>query len=246
MNKKSLIEEYLRYLKLSTLEKCYEEICQKAAQANLPYENFLLGLLTEEVMAKKQRAIHKRIRLARFPTVKTIDSYDFQWPKSINKKLILELLELKFIEKKSNVIILGPPGLGKSHLGLSIGFRACQEGIKTLFTTAMNLINHLQASFSDNSFLQTMKRYTTPPLLIIDELGFLPIDKQGSDLLFQVISNRYECGSIILTTNLAFRDWGKIFNNDNVLASAIVDRLVHHSDMVKIEGESYRVKKKKD
>lgn len=245
MDKKGLVEEYLHYLKLSTIEKIYEEICQKAAQENLSYTDFMTRLLAEEVKARKERATQKRIAQARFPTIKTIDSYDLNWPKSINKKQVLELMDLRFIEEKANVIIMGPPGLGKSHLSMALGYRACQEGIRTLFTTAINLVNHLNASLSDHSFLRVLKRYTSPPLLLIDELGFLPIDKQGSDLLFQVISNRYECGSIIITTNLAFKDWGKIFNNDNTLASAVVDRLVHHSELVKVEGESYRVRKKK-
>ena len=124
-----------------------------------------------------------------------------------------------------------------------MGYQACLAGIRTLFTTAMNLINHLSASLADNSFLKTMKSYKTPQLLIIDELCFLPVDKQGAELLFQVISDRYERGSIVITTNRAFRDWGSILNNDNNLASAVIDRLIHHGMLVQIKGESYRLKK---
>ena len=127
---------------------------------------------------------------------------------------------------------MGPPGTGKTHIGLALGYHACQHGMKTLFTTAMNLINPLSASLADHSFLKTMRLFTSPRLLMIDELGYLPVDKQGAELLFQVISNRYECG----------RDWGAILNNDNTLASAMMDRLVHHGMLVHIKGDSYRVK----
>jgi len=137
---------------------------------------------------------------------------------------------------------MGPPGTGKTHIALSLGYQACQAGIKTLFTTAMNLINHLSASLADNSFLKTMKLYKSPQILIIDELGYLPVDKQGAELLFQVISDRYECGTIVVTTNRAFRDWGSILNNDNTLASAAIDRLIHHGALVQIKGDSYRIK----
>lgn len=245
MIKEELLEKYLQYLKLTTIERDYKEVCERAARANLSYVDFMEQLFGEEVAFRKERLIKKRIIEARFPLVKTIDAYDFSCPQKIHKKQILNLLDLRFIEEKSNVLIVGPAGVGKTHIALAIGYQATSNGIRTLFTTAINLINHLVASLSDNSFMKALKTYTSLPLLIIDELGFLPIDKQGSELLFQVISSRYERGSIIVTTNLAFRDWGRIFNNDNTLASAIVDRLVHHSEIVKIEGESYRVKNKK-
>lgn len=239
------MEENLQYLKLSHIARTYQSQAEIAAKGNLSHIQYLEKLLQEEVNWKMEQAIKRRIRQAKFPTIKTIDTFDFNWPRSLNKQLVLQLLELEFIKKKANALILGPPGVGKSHISQSIGYKACCSGISTKFATAIDIVNELNAAISDNTFRQKLHSYAKVPLLLIDELGFLPVDKKGADLLFQVISKRYERGSIILTTNRPFKDWGKIFNNDNTLASAIIDRLVHHCDIVKIEGESYRLKGKK-
>ena len=236
------LKELLLTLRLKAMSEILEETLKKAQTDNLSPADILTILASQEIAARQERLVKTRISQAHFPVIKTLDAFDFSFPKAIDKSLILTLFDLHFIEEKHNVIIMGPPGTGKTHLALALGYQACLQGIKTRFTTAMNLINLLSASLADNSFLKAVKSFTSPRILIIDELGYLPVDKQGAELLFQVISNRYEYGSIVISTNRAFRDWGKILNEDNTLASAAIDRLVHHGTLVQIKGESYRVK----
>ena len=244
MNKEEKLKEILNYLKLTWLEKNIENELKSAINESPSYCDFLLKVLSEEQSQKYERATARRIARARFPTIKSIDEFDFNHPEKINKGLVLSLFDLQFIPASENIILLGPAGVGKSHLANALGRSACASGFSTRYTTAAELINRLTASFSDSSLAQALKYYTSPRLLVIDELGYIPIDKRGAEFIFQVVSHRYERGSIILTSNRAFRDWGKTFN-DNTIASAIVDRLVHHSHVVKIRGESYRIKNRK-
>lgn len=244
MNKEEKLKEILSYLKLTRLEKNLDNELREAVIKSPSYLDFLLKIFSEEQADKYERATARRIARARFPTLKSIDEFDFNHPEKIHKKLVLSLFDLRFIKDSENVILLGPAGVGKSHLANALGRAACAGGFSTRYTTAAELINRLTAAFSDYSLARAIKYYTSPRLLVIDELGYIPIDKRGAEFIFQVVSHRYERGSIILTSNRAFRDWGKTFN-DNTIASAIVDRLVHHSHVVKIIGESYRIKNRK-
>ncbi|MHC4316106.1 MAG: IS21-like element helper ATPase IstB [Planctomycetota bacterium] len=243
MNKERL-EDHLSYLRLPTIRSCHPKQAATAERDNLSYLDFLERLIDEEVLVKKERAAQIRLRKAKFPVTKTLEQFDFHHPKKIAQKRILSLFDLCFIENRRNVLFVGQPGVGKTHLALALGYHACQKGYATLFSTAAGIINTLNASLSDNSFLETMKKYLKPKLLIIDELGFLPIDKRGSDLLFQVLSARYETGSVVITTNRPPNEWAKTFNNDTTLAAALADRILHHCEVVIIEGVSYRIAKR--
>ena len=242
-NQKQTLEEQLRYLKLKEIADIYKEAIQKAQKHDWSYSKFFEYLIDAQVTAKMERATALRIRQARFPVIKTIDAFDFSFPKKIPKQKILQLFDMAFVQEKKNVVILGPTGCGKSHLATALAYKACEQGIRTLFSTAINIVNILSASLSDQTFIHKLNRFTRPSLLTIDELGYLPIDKRGSDLLFQVIDRRYERGSVIITSNRPFKQWDKVFN-DATIAAAVIDRLVHHSIVITIEGDSYRMKSK--
>lgn len=189
--------------------------------------------------------IQRRIRMAKFPVIKTMDNFNWSWPKKINRLQIENLFRLKFIEKKSNVIFIGPVGVGKTHIATALGYQTCLKTHTVLFTSAIDAVNNLVAAQRAGLLKQELKKYLKPKLLYLDELGYLPIDKTGADLLFQIISQRYEQGSIIITTNRVFQEWPKIFNNDATLTSALLDRLLHHTEAVVIEGDSYRMREEK-
>ena len=215
---------------------------REATDQTKTYEDFLSGLLDEEIASRKERRIKRRLKASTLKVEKTIDNFDFNFPTKINKQLVKSLFDLSFIKEKSNVIFLGPSGVGKTFIASALTYQTCINDYKCRFTTAVNLINELNSSISDNSLLKRMNYLIGLDLLVIDELGYLPVDKQGTNLLFQIISNRYETGSVIITTNKPFKQWNEIFNGDVSLASAVIDRLVHHCEVIKIEGKSYRVK----
>lgn len=235
------LESMMEYLKMPVTLKNYKQLLDIAGGENLSHEEFLLRLLSNESSAKYERQAANRILKAKFPVIKTIESFDFDYPSSISKQKILHAAGLSFLDNAGGLVFIGPTGVGKTHLAIAIGRNAASMGVRTLFTRAVDMINHLIASQSDHTLHKAMKIYGSPGLLVIDELGYLPLDRQGSDHFFNVISSRYEKGSVILTTNRAFKDWGKTFY-DNVVASAIIDRLVHHSEVFKI---SYRLKGRK-
>jgi DNA replication protein DnaC len=234
----------LDYLNLPVGLETYAALLSQAGKDNLSHEEFLRRLLSNEVAAKFERQVQSRLRGAKFPTIKTLDTFDWAHPTLLPKAKILEAFELRFIEKQEGLVFMSSHGLGKTHLALALGHRAALAGVKTLFTTAVDMVNHLSASQADHSMLKNIKLYTSPTLLIIDELGRLSLDQKQGEILFNVIDARYERCSTVITTNRAFKDWGKIFS-DMVCAKGIIDRLVHHSDVIKIEGVSYRLKNRK-
>jgi DNA replication protein DnaC len=233
---------HLEFLRLSFMRDNYDALAREAAQETWTHVDYLTALAEGEAALRRQRSIQRRIKLARFPVIKTLEQFQWSWPTAINRATVQNLFRLKFIEHKANVIILGGVGLGKTHLATALGYAACLQGKSVLFTTAIDAINTLSAAQAANRLKAELKRYLSPSLLCLDELGFLPIDKHGADLLFQIISLRYEQGSIVITSNRSFREWPEIFNNDSTLTSAMLDRVLHHCETVLIEGKSYRMK----
>jgi DNA replication protein DnaC len=236
------LDEHLKYLKLPFIREHYQGLATQAAEKQLPHIDYLEKLADGEAGLRRDRSIQRRIRQARFPVIKTLDQFNWSWPKKLNRLQVKNFFRLQFIPDKANVIFLGGVGLGKSHLAVALGYQACLEGHSVLFATAIDVINTLAAAQTAGRLKTELKKYTRPAVLILDELGFLPIDKTGADLLFQVISQRYEQGSLVITSNRAFKDWPEIFNNDSTLTSAILDRLLHHAETVIIEGKSFRMK----
>jgi len=236
------LDEHLKYLKLPFIREHYQGLATQAAEKQLPHIDYLEQLADGEAGLRRDRSIQRRIRQARFPVIKTLDQFNWSWPKKLNRLQVKNLFRLQFIPDKANVIFLGGVGLGKSHLAVALGYQACLEGHSVLFATAIDVINTLAAAQTAGRLKTELKKYTRPAVLILDELGFLPIDKAGADLLFQVISQRYEQGPLVITSNRAFKDWPEIFNNDSTLTSAILDRLLHHAETVIVEGKSFRMK----
>ena len=236
------LHQQLGYLKLPFMREHVEELARRAAQSQWSHVDFLARLVEGEADQRQDRARQRRIQQARFPVLKTLDQFDFTWPAKINRLQVQNLFRLKFVQDKANAILVGGVGLGKSHLAIALGYTACLAGFRVRFTTAVDIVNNLSAADKAGRFVEELKKYIRPDLLVMDELGYLPIDKRGADLLFQIISQRYERGAIVLTTNKVFKHWPNIFNNDSTLTSAILDRILHHAETVVIEGKSYRMK----
>ena len=236
------LHKLLLRLQLPFVRENYHELAQTAAEQHWGHLEYLQALIQGEVGRREDKSLAHRVRNARFPLTKTLDQFQWNWPTKINRPQIQNLFRMNFIEQKANAIFLGGVGLGKTHLSLALGQAACVRGYSVLFTTAIDIIHTLSAAAATGGLKRTMQRYLKPRLIIIDELGFLPIDKLGADLLFQIISERYERGAILMSTNRSFKRWPEIFNNDTTLTSALLDRLLHHADVCLIEGPSYRGK----
>lgn len=232
----------LARLQLPYVREHYQALAHQAATEQWSHVDYLARLIEGEAHRREDRSIQRRVKLARFPMLKTLQEFQWDWPKKINRLQIQNLFRLTFIEEKANVIFIGGVGLGKTHCCIALGHAACMRGYSVLFTTAIDIINTLSAAQAAGGLKRALPKYLKPRLLLIDELGYLPIDKFGADLLFQIISQRYERGAIIITTNRTFKHWPEIFNNDSTLTSALLDRLLHHAETVLIEGKSYRMK----
>jgi DNA replication protein DnaC len=235
----------LRNLKLSGIAKTLEVRNEQAIKEKLSYMEFLELLIEDELANRKDNSYKKRFQKAHFPFTKTLEEYDFNFQPTLNRQEIYNLATCEFIRKKENVVFIGPPGTGKTHLSISIGIKALQQGYKVIFTTVSDMMGALFESKADNSYAQKLKYYLSSDLLILDELGFRKLNEQIVDQFYEIISQRYEKGSLIITSNKTFDEWGNIFW-DSILASAILDRIVHHCHLVLIKGESFRMREQKE
>jgi DNA replication protein DnaC len=240
------LERDLAELKLLEIAKCYREVLDEAARKGSSMVEVLAMLIGIEQATRQQRALERRLREARLPKQKTLAEYQFDFPKRIAKAAIVRLFDCDFITRHGCAVLIGPTGTGKSHLLTALGYAACERGYSVRHTRVVDMINHLTTAQINGLLGKALKTYTRPSLLLLDELGYLPIDKRGADLLFQVVAARYETGSIVLTTNRTFREWGALFDVDNTLATALIDRLMHHGEALVIKGDSYRMKDKPD
>jgi DNA replication protein DnaC len=238
------LTETLRRLSLPFIAQHYETIGQEVALEQLGHVEYLRRLAEGEAAARYERSVQRRTKAAHLPVPKTLEQFNWSWPSKINRAQVQDLFRLRFIEQNTNVVFIGGVGLGKTHLALALAHTACLHNVPTLFAPAVDIVNTLSAAQATNTLPKALKAYVTPRLLLIDELGYLPMDKRGADLLFQVISARYERGAIIITTNTAYKQWPRVFNNDATITTAILDRLLHHCETVTIEGKSYRMKDK--
>jgi DNA replication protein DnaC len=243
-NLQARLDRDLAELKLPEIAKGYREVLDEAARKGSPVLEVLATLFGIEQTARQQRALERRLREARLPKRKTLAEYDFNFPKRIPKAAILRLFDCDFIPRHGCAVLIGPTGTGKSHLIDALGYTACERGYSVRYTRVVEMINHLTTAQIKGLLGKALKFYVRPSLLLLDELGYLPIDKRGADLLFQVVAARYESGSIVISTNRPFREWGALFDVDNTLATALIDRLMHHGEAIVIQGSSYRMKDK--
>ena len=235
-----LLGHHLKKLRLPTFQSEYPKLARQCAAENKDHVQYLLRLCELELIERERRMIERRIKAAKFPATKSLDSFDFKTIPSLNKVLTMELARCEYVSKRQSVIALGPSGTGKTHVALGLGLVACQKGLKVRFTTAAALVHEMIEAVDERRLQRHQKQLAAQDLLIIDELGFVPLSKTGAELLFEVISQRYERGSIIVTSNLPFDEWTEVFGSER-LTGAILDRLTHHVHILEMNGENYRL-----
>ena len=236
-----LLEHHLKELKLPSFLREYGKTAAQCAAEGVDHSEYLLRLAELELIDRNRRMVERRIRAARFPAVKSLDTFDFPAIPSVNKTLVLELARGEYIQRRENVIAVGNSGTGKTHVALGLGLAACQRGVSVGFTAAAGLVHELMEARDERRLLSLQRQLSRLNLLIIDELGFVPLSKTGAELLFEVLSQRYERGSILVSTNLPFDEWTEVFGSER-LTGALLDRLTHHVHILEMNGESYRLK----
>jgi DNA replication protein DnaC len=239
-----LLAHHLKALKLATFLREYDKLARLCAAQGVDHPRYLLRLAELELIDRERRTVERRIKEARFPAVKSLDSFDFAAIPSLNKTLVLELARSEYVARRENVIALGNSGTGKSHIALGLGLAACQKGLSVGFTTAASLVHELLEARDEKRLLRLQRQLAGNKLLIIDELGYVPLSPSGAELLFEVFSQRYERGSTIVTSNLPFDEWTSVFASER-LTGALLDRLTHHVHILEMNGDSYRLKQSK-
>jgi DNA replication protein DnaC len=239
-----LLKHHLKQLKLPTFLAEYERQAQECAQGGVDHVRYLLRLAELELIERERRMVERRIRAAKFPAVKSLDSFDFTAIPSLNKMLVTELARGEYILRRENIIALGNSGTGKTHVALALGLAACQRGFSVGFTTAAGLVHQLMEAHDEKRLLRLQTQLAADKLLIVDELGYVPLSPTAAELLFEVFSQRYERGSILVTSNLPFEDWTSVFGSER-LTGALLDRLTHHVHILELNGDSYRLKQSK-
>jgi DNA replication protein DnaC len=235
-----LLKHHLKKLKLPTILREYEKLAHQCAAENVDHVRYLARLIELELLDREARMIDRRIKEAKFPAIKSLETFDFDAIPALNKKLVLDLARCEFVDCRENIIALGPSGVGKTHIAIGLGLAACQRGVKTRLASAAAIVHELIEARDEKRLLRLQKQMATVELLIIDELGFVPLSKTGAELLFELISQRYERGATIITSNLPFDEWTAIFGDER-LTGALLDRLTHHVHILEMNGQSYRL-----
>jgi DNA replication protein DnaC len=239
-----LLAHHLKALKLPTFLREYDKVARQCATESADYPRYLLRLAELELIDRDRRMVERRIKAAKFPTVKSLDSFDFAALPSLNKALVMELARSEYVERRENIIAVGNSGTGKSHIGLGLGLAACQKGLSVGFTTAAALVHELIEARDEKRLLRLQRQFAGYKLLIVDELGYVPLSQTGAELLFEVFSQRYERGATIVTSNLPFDEWTNVFGSER-LTGALLDRLTHHVHILEMNGDSYRLAQSK-